>query len=166
MPGWDKESLESQLPWPWTAETMTSWLSRRKVLEVSGRWPRDSWYRTGTWVYFWFLFCFVFCFFLLLLPSLRILWGGGWRSLFLVPSISLNLHSSWVVIVPQYSALHSTLEFESEKKKMACGFLFFSFLLLLDTVYTQQPTHGTWFSKIKHSRYNWSIKVSQLHKWL
>lgn len=33
-------------------------------------------------------------FVLFLLPTLRIPWGGGWRSLFLVLSISLNLYSS------------------------------------------------------------------------
>lgn len=37
MTGRDRESLESQLPWPWIAETTASWLSRRKVELESGR---------------------------------------------------------------------------------------------------------------------------------
>lgn len=67
------------------AETIASWRSRRKGL---GKWvagdpgAADTGQRRPVLL---FLFCFV-----LLLPTLGIPRGGGWRRLLLVPSISLN----------------------------------------------------------------------------
>lgn len=67
------------------AETIASWRSRRKGL---GKWvagdPGAADTGQGRPVLL-FLFCF-----LLLLPTLGIPRGGGWRRLLLVPSISLN----------------------------------------------------------------------------
>lgn len=67
------------------AETITSWRSRRKGL---GKWvagdPGAADTGQGCSVLL-FLFCF-----LLLLPTLGIPPGRGWRRLLLVPSISLN----------------------------------------------------------------------------
>lgn len=117
------------------AETIASWMSRRKGL---GKWvagdPGVADMRTSMC----FCFCFVFFF------SFPPLGFHGGRRLEEAASSTfyfLELQSSWM-LASQYSTLHSTVEFESGK---GMGVPFFLSLSSLRHSVHWQPTHGTRF---------------------